>query len=364
MRVSSGDGPRARQRGWFPKRELIVRSRGQVRFVTITSRVQASAAAAAVALLLAWVMTLGLLLAGHVAPSHPRLAGSAPAAAADTKKLEQLAADLQRRQDVIEKLVQGELGNLPQAPAADLVKTAPAPDKISFETTPAPGLAGIAARQIVFVDTLTRYADARTVRAEAKIRTLGLSPRTLVTREDRSAQGGPLLRLATAANGALDPRFRRLGESLARMSALARGMRGIPQVLPASADYISSGFGFRSDPFTGEGAFHAGLDFKGPVGAPIYAAAQGVIAFAGERSGYGNCIEIDHGHGLMTRYAHMSAFRVHVGEPVKAGQMIGAIGSTGRSTGPHLHFEVRIDDRAVNPRPFLEAGTKAFGQPS
>ena len=173
--------------------------------------------------------------------------------------------------------------------------------------------------------------------------------------DDRAAQGGPLIALATSANGKFDPRFQRLGLSLERMSVLQRGLAGVPNPLPASLQYISSGFGYRSDPFTGAGAFHAGLDFRGPIGAPIYAAAKGVISFAGVKSGYGNCIEVDHGNGLLTRYAHMSAFRAVIGQLVSAGDAIGAIGSTGRSTGPHLHFEVRINDSPVNPRPFLES---------
>ncbi len=172
---------------------------------------------------------------------------------------------------------------------------------------------------------------------------------------DRSAQGGPLLPMTTSADGSIDPRFQRMGLSLARMNLLERGLAGIPQVLPASLEYISSGFGYRADPFTGQGAFHAGLDFKGPYGAPIFAAAKGTVSFVGQKQGYGNCVEIDHGNGLLTRYAHMSAFRTHLGQPVKAGDVVGAIGSSGRSTGPHLHFEVRINDRPVNPRPFLEA---------
>ena len=99
---------------------------------------------------------------------------------------------------------------------------------------------------------------------------------------------------------------------------------------------------------------HSGLDFRGPKGAPILAAAKGRVSFVGRKSGYGNVVEVDHGNGVMTRYAHMSAFKSKVGQAVEAGQPIGAIGSTGRSTGPHLHFEVRINGRAVNPRPFLE----------
>jgi murein DD-endopeptidase MepM/ murein hydrolase activator NlpD len=138
------------------------------------------------------------------------------------------------------------------------------------------------------------------------------------------------------------------------MDALERGLAGIPQVMPADISMISSGFGYRSDPFTGAGAMHAGLDFRGPIGSPIHAAAKGVVSFVGQQNGYGNVVEVSHANGLLTRYAHMSQFHATVGQPVSAGDVIGAIGSTGRSTGPHLHFEVRINGRAVNPRPFLE----------
>ena len=176
----------------------------------------------------------------------------------------------------------------------------------------------------------------------------------LATLGDRSAMGGPLIALPSAKDGAFDARFRRLGLSLARMEALQRGLQGIPQVIPAASTLITSGFGYRSDPFAGSPAFHAGLDFKGPTGAPIYSAAKGKVAFVGRRPGYGNCVEINHGNGLRTRYAHMSAFRTRPGAMVTAGQVIGAVGSTGRSTGPHLHFEVRLHGQPVNPRPFLE----------
>ena len=170
--------------------------------------------------------------------------------------------------------------------------------------------------------------------------------------------GGPFIAFSSSTDSALDQRFQRLAVSLARMQALQRGLTSMPQVLPASLEFISSGFGYRADPFTGGAAFHAGLDFKGPIGAPIYAAAKGKVSFVGQRQGYGNCVEVDHGNGMITRYAHMSAFRTELGKDVLAGEVIGAIGSTGRSTGPHLHFEVRINDTAVNPRPFLEGPTR------
>jgi murein DD-endopeptidase MepM/ murein hydrolase activator NlpD len=118
---------------------------------------------------------------------------------------------------------------------------------------------------------------------------------------------------------------------------------------------MSSGFGYRSDPFTGGGAMHAGLDFKGPIGTPILAAADGRVTFAGSQGGYGNTIEITHSNGLVTRYAHLSGFNATVGTEVKRGVQIGRMGSTGRSTGSHLHFEVRINGAAINPMKFLEA---------
>lgn len=361
----------ARLRALFPEREFFMRSQGQVRFIRISSQLQMTAAAIVALLLLAWVVTMATVTISQLLSTRDRLAlldREAKVTTAESRvsayrrNLDSVAADLARRQDFIEKMVEAQVGELPENVKADETVSdsrgaaAQTVDKVSAALPEAAGLARIEARQLAFVESMTRLADRRSEHATKAIRALGLDPAAMMAElDDSSAQGGPLQRLATSADGSLDPRFRRMGMSLARMSLLERGLAGIPQVLPASLDYISSGFGYRSDPFTGEGAFHAGLDFKGPVGAPVYAAAKGTVSFVGQRQGYGNCLEIDHGNGLMTRYAHMSAFRAHVGQPVKAGDLVGAIGSTGRSTGPHLHFEVRINDRPVNPRPFLEA---------
>jgi murein DD-endopeptidase MepM/ murein hydrolase activator NlpD len=119
----------------------------------------------------------------------------------------------------------------------------------------------------------------------------------------------------------------------------------------------SSSYGYRRDPFNGQGAFHAGIDFPGKHGEPIVAAAAGKVTFVGQRSGYGNVVEIAHSNGIMTRYAHLSGFNTHVGRKVAQGQKIARMGSTGRSTGDHLHFEVRINGQPVNPRPFLQASS-------
>jgi murein DD-endopeptidase MepM/ murein hydrolase activator NlpD len=371
LKSKTGGGAMDRLRTYFPEREFFMRSQGQVRFIRISSRVQMMAAGVVALLLLAWVVTMATVMLSQQLSTRDRLAlldreakvaTSESRVTAYRKDLGSLTADLARRQDFIEKMVESQVGELPlDAKAGETVSDSHSEagrtvDKVSAALPEASGLARIAARQLAFVERLTRLADRRSQRATQAIRALGLDPDTMLAQlDDKSAQGGPMLRLATSADGSLDPRFRRMGMSLARMNLLERGLQGIPQVLPASMEYISSGFGYRSDPFTGEGAFHAGLDFKGPYGAPIYAAAKGTVSFVGQRQGYGNCIEVDHGNGLMTRYAHMSAFAAHVGQLVKAGDQIGAIGNSGRSTGPHLHFEVRINDRPVNPRPFLEA---------
>ncbi|MGB3640721.1 MAG: M23 family metallopeptidase [Rivularia sp. (in: cyanobacteria)] len=117
---------------------------------------------------------------------------------------------------------------------------------------------------------------------------------------------------------------------------------------------ITSGFGWRIHPLTGEYRFHSGIDFGAPQGTPIYAFKAGLVEFAGIRGGYGKAVIINHGAGKSTLYGHASKLIVRKGERVVPGQIVGKIGSTGNSTGPHLHFEVRLDDKPVNPRPYLQ----------
>jgi murein DD-endopeptidase MepM/ murein hydrolase activator NlpD len=124
-------------------------------------------------------------------------------------------------------------------------------------------------------------------------------------------------------------------------------------MMPVSAPYNASGFGRRVDPFTGQWAMHEGLDFLADYGMPIVAAAAGVVMFAGFHPQYGNMIDIDHGNDLVTRYAHASKLFVKEGDVVQRGRKIAEVGSTGRSTGPHLHFEVRFRGAPQNPTRFL-----------
>ena len=360
-----------RVRAWFPEREFIMRSEGHVRYLRISSRLQMTVAAIIAGLLLAWVATMAAVAIGSLLERRDALSllnreakvtSAENRIAAYRKDVDSVADDLDRRQAFIEKMIKTYVGDLPaDAKAGETVSDSSAEasktvDKVSALVPEAAPLAQVEARQLAFAERMTRFADRQSTVAEAAMRKLGLNPeRMLASLDDRSAMGGPLIELLPGTKDSFDPRFRRLGLSLARMDALQRGLQGIPQVIPASGTHITSGFGYRTDPFAGSAAFHAGLDFKGPTGAPIYSAAHGKVAFVGRRPGYGNCVEVDHGNGLRTRYAHMSAFRTQVGQVVRAGQPIGAVGSTGRSTGPHLHFEVRLHGQPVNPRPFLES---------
>jgi murein DD-endopeptidase MepM/ murein hydrolase activator NlpD len=365
-----------RIRAWFPEREFIMRTEGHVRYVRISTRLQMTGASIVAGLLLAWVLTMAAVAlssflerrdALSLLNREAKVASAENRIAAYRKNVDSVADDLDHRQAFIEKMVKSYVGDLPaDAKAGETVsdsskEASKTVDKVSAMVPEAAPLAEVEARQLAFAERLTRFADRKSVVAAAAMRKLGLNPeRILASIDDRSAMGGPLIALLPGAKASFDPRFQRLGLSLARMDALRRGLEGIPRVIPAAAQYISSGFGYRSDPFDDSAAFHAGLDFKASMGAPIYSAARGKVSFVGQRGGYGNCVEIDHGNGLRTRYAHMSAFRAHVGDLVRPGQRIGAVGSTGRSTGPHLHFEVRLNGQPVNPRPFLEVAPNVF----
>ena len=368
LKTITASGLRDRLRSWFPEREFFMRSQGQVRFITISSKMQIAAASLAVAVIGGWGLSMGVMAVSQYQAESERLsllereaevATSESRLAAYRDDIDEVTGDVAQRMEFLEEATEmlpddvvgaDDAGDTVSDSADEAAKTVA---KISAVMPEAADLARLEARQLAYAERLTRYADRRASRAEAAIRELGLNPRAILA-SARTAQGGPFEKLSTSGDGSLDPRFERLALSLARMDALEQGLNGIPQVMPADIRMISSGFGYRADPFHGGAAMHAGLDFRGPKGSPIHAAADGRVTFVGTKSGYGKVVEVSHGNGMMTRYAHMSAWKAKAGQAVDAGDVIGLIGSTGRSTGPHLHFEVRIHGRAVNPRPFLE----------
>jgi len=160
--------------------------------------------------------------------------------------------------------------------------------------------------------------------------------------------------------GRLDARLADLDVQLAAVDYLMEQKRekhaARPHAWPSEHGWISSNYGLRADPFTGERARHNGVDIANRFGAPVLAASRGIVTFAGKMRDFGHMVEVDHGYGYITRYGHMSALAVHVGDEVTDSQMLGRVGSSGRSTGPHLHYEVHRFGRHLNPRKFLPRG--------
>ncbi len=217
-------------------------------------------------------------------------------------------------------------------------------------------LARVETHQLAMVASATSAARARYIGVTATIRHLGLDPHRFVAASS-FGMGGPLepVDAAQAPAIAAQAKVQDLYQAWNRLAQLGRAAAAIPSRMPVSNFNYTSGFGGRYDPFSGGAAYHAGVDMAGAMGEPILSAAPGTVVRAGWFGGYGNCIEIDHGHGMATRYGHLSRIQVRPGDHIAAGDQIGRMGSTGRSTGSHLHFEVRVDGRAVDPMPYLRA---------
>lgn len=173
---------------------------------------------------------------------------------------------------------------------------------------------------------------------------------------DKTDVGGPLLPVDSASM--FDSKVKELDDALFKLNAVKREARQLPIANPARNWSVSSTFGVRKDPLLGTPALHSGMDFRAPMGAPIKATGAGVVTKAGWNGGYGRMVEIDHGNGYATRFAHMSRILVGEGDTVKIGDIVGEVGSSGRSTGPHLHYEVRRNGTAVDPLRFIKAGKR------
>lgn len=212
--------------------------------------------------------------------------------------------------------------------------------------------------QVEALNSIGMMARREAARLQTAFADIGLKPERLAT--DAGAVGGPFV--PAPVNGRASEFDRKLAafhDDLRRFDLLRRAIVRTPVGRPvAETAEMSSNFGSRIDPFLGRPAFHTGVDFRDWYGAPVFASAAGSVVSAGSNGGYGLMVEIDHGAGITTRYAHLSALLVQENQTVVAGQRIGRIGSTGRSTGPHLHYEVRIDDAAVDPTRFLRAGAR------
>ncbi|QOZ25711.1 M23 family metallopeptidase [Bradyrhizobium sp. CCBAU 51753] len=215
-------------------------------------------------------------------------------------------------------------------------------------------------RQMAALASAEDSVESRLRRMRGVISDLGLNMAQLEAATPRSGMGGPFVPVKLSADaGAFERQLYRININRAQMQRLNQTLALVPYRKPVIGEVeFTSGFGVRTDPFLGRPAMHTGLDFRAAQGDPVRVTANGKVVSAGWAGGYGRMVEVDHGNGLSTRYGHLSEIGVKVGEYVRIGQVIGAVGSTGRSTGPHLHYETRIDGEAVDPQKFLRAGVR------
>jgi murein DD-endopeptidase MepM/ murein hydrolase activator NlpD len=195
---------------------------------------------------------------------------------------------------------------------------------------------------------------AETARLKKALQVTGINSQSMLK---RVAQGGPMMTMAPTMQ---DDAFRSgvvdTTASLNDLAMVVKALNSVPLDSPLTTNEISSGFGGRPDPFTEEAAFHSGIDFSAAKGSEVFATAPGLVVFAGPRGAYGNTVEIDHGYGIRTRYGHLSQIAVPTGFQLERGAIIGKVGSTGRSTGPHVHYEVWYDNAVRDPGKFIRAG--------
>lgn len=214
-------------------------------------------------------------------------------------------------------------------------------------------------RQTAALTDLEEHIDTRARRIRSVLSDLGVDPGK--ASPHATGVGGPFVAMKPPRSGAsaFERQLYRINVARAQINQYSRTLVAVPVRKPIIGEVdMSSPFGMRMDPFLRRPGIHTGIDLRGDTGEPVHATAAGRVTIAGREGGYGNMVEINHSNGIATRYGHLSAIDVKVGQVVHIGQTIGKIGSTGRSTGPHLHYETRIDGEAVDPQKFLRAGLR------
>jgi murein DD-endopeptidase MepM/ murein hydrolase activator NlpD len=227
-------------------------------------------------------------------------------------------------------------------------------------------LAGLQASQERLLRKTARDTVAEIARVEHVIADTGLDIATLLGRvgkprtEPNAGEGGPYIPLDGARLAGMGAQIARLDDHMDRWRALQKVLHTLPLVAPVDEYWIASPFGKRHDPINGRWSMHTGIDLAGTPGSDVHATAPGVVVFVGWNGAYGKEVKIDHGLGVTTLYAHLSRAYVRIGQKIGYRQKIGRLGSTGRSTGPHVHYEVRLDDTPLDPSNFLKAGNDVY----
>lgn len=391
---------------WFPNRQIYHRSEGQVRYFELTTTMQVGALTSVVALT-GWLCFTTISVAFHgyqlsqqtaamerVRYESSRMVSEAMANEAATQALfesqveefRSTANEFQSRHNTLSQLIRlveqidGDDYDASPALAGGRLLMAAAPadptprrarDELTLSSVRTPNapedrVTSLIEQQDVVLAQAEDAAEARLENLRAVLRLTGLRlDDVLAENRENEESGGPFLSIASSAfateldmEDAFSARVARIATRLIEAREIEAAVMALPLGIPIRGEYReTSSYGPRMDPFTGRPAFHSGQDFVASVyRAPIYAGGPGRIVYAGWRSGYGRTVEIDHGYGFMTRYGHLSSIDVRRGDTVSIGQQIGRMGSTGRSTSTHLHYEVWNNRQTLDPERFLRAG--------
>ncbi|MEM7661906.1 MAG: peptidoglycan DD-metalloendopeptidase family protein [Pseudomonadota bacterium] len=260
-------------------------------------------------------------------------------------------------------LVEASIDEADPRQSRDVIKTASAIDVVGVRAR----LERLRSNQTSFLDDAETLAVERAERARGVLQLTGVGLNRIGG--DDTAVGGPLVdMLALSSSDISDPSDRLFAERIVQVAARLEETRNyetmvsrLPLARPSSVELrLTSPYGLRADPFSRRSAWHSGIDMAAYYKAPINASGPGEVVFAGRKSGYGRLVEIDHGHGFRSRYAHLHSITVNRGDIVDVGDKVGLMGSSGRSTGPHLHFEVIFQGKPYDPRRFLKAGRHVY----
>jgi murein DD-endopeptidase MepM/ murein hydrolase activator NlpD len=394
----------------FPERQIYHRSGGTVRYVSLRPSHQALIALAGIGVA-GWCAyaTVNVLLRGQVmsaqeteiermeakykrwlAEARARETAAEAQLKEKTAQFEKATVEFERRHETLKMLLDYAGGSSISAAArpierdgasllmqASIEEAEPRQSRDWEEPVYRVQTVGFRARvdrlkaeQTAFLTAAEEAAVERSEQIRGILRMTGVGFSRLSGEDGAEEMGGPLVPLdlsGVLGEGEVDPAFQRRVQQVAARVEEARRLDGIasatPLAPPVGVDHReTSGFGPRMDPFTGRPAFHAGLDLAAFERAPVVATSPGVVSFAGAKSGYGYVVEIDHGHGFKTRYGHLRDIQVSRGERVAIGQRVGSMGSTGRSTGTHLHYEVWFRGKVYDPINFLRAGRHVHEQ--
>ena len=357
----------ANVRHLFRSREVFLHDGANMTRIHLSSRVQLACAGIVATTLVGAVLSVGQVAVSAVAVSDAASAfAERQAERSDARKQ---VASLENEIEAVKATAKAEVARLEarQAFLASVISGAGDPARLAAlipATTKAQGdkargvlslFKSIDRDQISMAVSVRKATDDRFATLSGVTSKLGVSSGGGMGGPYEPVPAGTAVTTQVGTMPSSDPQFRALFNSWKRLDQAESTLVAIPSAKPIQAPSVNSGFGVRSDPFRGGRAMHAGVDMPGPIGTPIYATADALVGRTGWVGGYGNLIELEHGQGIQTRYGHLSSILVTPGTTIKRGQMIGLMGSTGRSTGSHLHYEVRIDGSAVNPIPFLQS---------